>query len=546
VLYTSSTDILSVEMSQKKPVVFLREATGLVRDFGMWDAFVFATGAIVGPAWIPIFASMWFFFPGVNITAAELICALLAVGHGLYYVYICTAMPRSGGGSYVPLSRIIHPALGMGMSSLFVLCMILDMGYVGSFTFTSAIAGPLGVYGIVTGNQSIQNMGTLLATPTWTFVAGTILIVLVGLVAVSGNKYIKTANTITFIIGTVGFLFLFAIIVATTQSQFRSTLDNFAGAGTYQNIITTAHQSGWNLNVDWVMPTLLSVPLAYFSLQGYAFNAYFTGEIKRVSRSMTAAVIGSIVFSAGIFAITASASENAFGKDFVTSAGYLFLATPSSYPLSVPPYLSSFIALMNTNLIVNLIILASYLCWAYLLIINYYFLASRHFLAWAFDRTIPSAFGEVSDRLHSPVRALLITGFLGWIALLFYTFLGPIMGSVNVLFFFLAAEILDGVAGGVLPWRLKDFFASTPAFVRRKIGGLPVITILGAYAVLFIASLFVISLLNPATVGPFGIPTAVPTVLVFLLGVGSYFAMKAYFANRGLDISMAFKSIPPE
>lgn len=537
---------MRVDMSQKKPAVFLRDATGLVRDFGMWDAFVFATGAIVGPAWIPIFASMWFFFPGVNITLSYAIATLLAVGHGLYYVYICTAMPRSGGGSYVPISRIINPALGMGMSSIFVLAMIMVMGFVANYTFTTGIAGPLAVYGIVTGNQSIQNMGTLLATPTYAFAAGTVMIVLVGLLAVSGNRYIKVANNVTFIIGVAGMIILSAIILMTTQSQFQSILDNFAGAGTYQNMITTAHESGWNPHVDWVMPTILSVPLAYLGMQGYAFNAYFTGEIKRVSRSMSAAVIGSILFSAGVFAIIASTSENAFGSDFLTSAVYLFNAKPSSYPLSVPPYLSSFIALMNTNLIVNLIILASYLAWAYLLIINYYFIGTRHFLAWSFDRTIPSAFGEVSDRFHSPVRSIVIMGFMGWIALIFYTYLGPVVGAVNVLFFFLAAEILDGVAGGVFPWLKKDVFASTPVFVRRKIAGLPVITILGAWATLFIAGLFITSLLNPAAAGPYGISTALPTVLVFLLGVGSYYGMKTYFAKRGLDISMAFKSIPPE
>ena len=114
----------------------------------------------MGPAWIPIFAAEWYFFPGVNIGLSMLIAGLLAVGHGMYYVYISSALPRSGGGSYVPISRIIHPALGMGMSSIFVLALILDMGFVANFTFTTGIAGPLAVYGIVAKNQAIQNIGS--------------------------------------------------------------------------------------------------------------------------------------------------------------------------------------------------------------------------------------------------------------------------------------------------------------------------------------------------------------------------------------------------
>ena len=201
---------------------------------------------------------------------------------------------------------------------------------------------------------------------------------------------------------------------------------------------------------------------------------------------------------------------------------------------------------MNTNLIVNLIILASYLAWGYLLIINYYFISARHFLAWSFDRAVPSAFGSVSDRFHSPVNSLIISGLLGWIALIFYTFTPTAIGAVNVLFFFLAAEILDGLAGGVFPWRKKDVFESTLDFIRKKIGGLPVITILGAYSVLFIVFLIVTSLYNPSAIGPYGITTALPTAVTFLLGAGSYFGMKAYYSKRGLDIGLAYKSIPPE
>ena len=128
------------------------------------------------------------------------------------------------------------------------------------------------------------------------------MIVLVGLLAVSGNKYIKIVNKMTFIIGVAGMVILAAIILATNQAQFQSTFDNFAGTGSYQNIIMSAHKFGWNPNVDWVMPTLLSLPLSYFAIQGYAWNAYYSGEVRHVSRNMTIAVIASIVFSAGIFA----------------------------------------------------------------------------------------------------------------------------------------------------------------------------------------------------------------------------------------------------
>ncbi|MDA4130322.1 MAG: hypothetical protein OK457_06090, partial [Thaumarchaeota archaeon] len=89
--------------------IFLRQATGLVRDFAVIDALILAVGAMIGPTWVPIFAGEWSLFPGVSIPASFVMIGLLSLVNGIYYVFITAVMPRSGGGSYVPLSRLVHP-----------------------------------------------------------------------------------------------------------------------------------------------------------------------------------------------------------------------------------------------------------------------------------------------------------------------------------------------------------------------------------------------------------------------------------------------------
>jgi len=285
------------------------------------------------------------------------------------------------------------------------------------------------------------------------------------------------------------------------------------------------------------------LPLSFFAIAGYAFNTYYGGEVRKVSRTMSIAVVGSIFFTAAIFSIIAQLAQSTFGNDFITSAGYL--ANNGKWPLGPAPFINNFIAMVNSNPLVNAIIIASFICWGYLLIINYYFISSRHFLAWSFDRSVPSFFGSVSDRFHSPVVSLAICGVIGWIALGIYTYLPTDFGAVNLTFFFVIAFLLDGLAGIAL-WRKPALLNAAPEFVRRKVGGIPVISLLGIYSIIFIGYLFVASLQNPAAIGAFGVGTIVPTIGAFIIGALSYVGMKLYYKNRGLDVGLAFREIPPE
>ncbi|MDA4112243.1 MAG: hypothetical protein OK439_06855 [Thaumarchaeota archaeon] len=530
-------------MSSQGRSVFLRQATGLVRDFAMIDAVILAIGAMIGPTWVPIFAGEWSLFPGVSIPASLLLIGLFALVNGIYYVFITAVMPRSGGGSYVPLSRLIHPVLGMGMSTILVVAFLLDMGFIANITFVSGISPPLATFAAITKNSGLASLASSLASQSWAFALGTVMIILIGLIAIGGNRFIKMANKIAFLVGTIGMLLIIGVLATTSQPQFQTAFDNFAGAGTYQNITATAHAAGFNTNVNWLNPTLLSLPLSFFAIAGYSFNTYYGGEIRKVSKTMSVAVVGSIFFTGAFFSAIAALAQNALGNDFITSASYL--ASAGKWPLGPAPYVNTFVAMINSNPIINAIIILSFIAWGYMLIINYYFISSRHFLAWSFDRSVPSFFGSVNDRLHSPVVSLVVCGIIGWIALIFYVFLPAPIGAVNLTFFFIIAFLLDGLAGIAL-WRKPSLLNSAPGFVQRKVGGIPVISILGIYSILFMGYLLYESLQNPAAIGAFGWATLIPTVGAFIIGAGSYLGMRAYYKRRSLDITLAFKEIPPE
>lgn len=535
------------ELCPKPPAAFLREATGLVRDFTVIDAMILAVASVVGPAtWVVGYAGEWFAFPGVSIPISFVFAGILGLGVGFYYVLISTAMPRSGGGTYVPLSRIIHPVLGIGMSFILVAFLILSTAVNASLVALVAIAGPVATLGVVTGNSGLQSLASTLFTPTWSFIIGLITILFASLVAVAGNRVIALINKIAVIIGTAGFIIIVVELASITQPQFQAAFEGFAGSGAYQKMISLANTAGYSIPSNWFIPTLLSLPLTYFLLLGYEFNTYYAGEIRRVSRTMSIAIPFAVIYGAAFFGIIAFLMQRAFGLDFIASASYLFTAGSSSYPLSFAPWVNNFLVVVDSNWLVNSVLIASFVAWGYLLLITWIMVISRNFLAWSFDRAVPSVLGKVDDRFHCPLVAIALTSLLSIIALAFYIFLPAVASVVNISFLLLTAVFLDGLAGAFLPWAKKSLFDSSQEIVKRKIGRIPLISVLGIFSVVFTGLLLADSLYNPEIAGPLGASTMVTIFGSFALGAVIYLAMKAYNARRGLDLSFVYKEIPPE
>jgi APA family basic amino acid/polyamine antiporter len=434
----------------------------------------------------------------------------------------------------------------MAMSFVFVIVNLLDCAFIANLTVTVGVAGPLGAYAALTSNAGLQSLAETLGTPTGGFALGSVMIIAIGLLMIAGPRLLKRVNLIAFIFGTLGFLLIIAVTVSVSQPQFQSIFDNFAGPGAYQNMISTAHTAGWSIPSDWVTPTLLSLPLSWFGLLGFSYNTYWSGEVKKVTRNMSLSVVFSILFTSFFFSIIALLMAQSFGIDFLTSIGYIFNAAPAQYTLSVPPWVNVFVAIVNSNPILNGLLIVSYIFWGYFLLVSYYMIASRHILAWSFDRAFPSALASVSDRFHSPVRAIILTAVISIVALTFFAFLPTILAPVNLTFILIVAFMLDGFAGMALPWTKKALFESAPAMCKKKVAGIPLLALLGAYTVIFILFLFFESLFNPAIIGDFGTATGGTAVALLIIGAVIYFVMKAYYASKGLDISLAYKELPPE
>src|SRR5208282_3744624 len=127
--------------------------------------------------------------------------------------------------------------------------------------------------------------------------------------------------------------------------------------------------------------------------------------------------------------------------------------------------------------------------------------AVRMVFAWSFDGVIPTMFSNVSEKRGSPNNAIaLVTG----IAVVYVLISVYVTNILTILTYstsgiYLAIAI-TGLAAMILPYRRKQLFAQAQGPIQRKIGGVPVIVLLGLGT--FLTGIFVaVAAADPALTG---------------------------------------------
>src|ERR1700719_571257 len=179
--------------------VFLRKATGLVREVSLIDALIMNTlGMNVAVGAVFLFLQAPANFPNGNMLVAVIIGTLL-MAFTLLWVYseFAAAMPRSGG-DYVFVSRALNPFLGWLMSWSQGLWLIFFwIGFNAWFALAFAAPVAMTTLGAVTGHPGWVNASNdLLAkqdflglhTQWWVILFGTGLTLAFAALLIYGSK----------------------------------------------------------------------------------------------------------------------------------------------------------------------------------------------------------------------------------------------------------------------------------------------------------------------------------------------------------------------
>ena len=217
--------------------VFARASTGLVRELGAWRAFILTFGWVnLGSGAATFFAFAFFMYPGAIPWIPLTLGMLIGLIYGWVYVLLGHAMPRTGG-DYVWTSRIVHPALGFGVSMLWMFLSIFLLAYQMSITTTVGISTSFGIMGAIYNNDGLKQLSANINTPAWTFAIGTGLLIIFAVLNIFSIRWTFRVLTGILILGIVSFLIIVFLFAVTSHDQFVTNYNALFGAGGFQAVI---------------------------------------------------------------------------------------------------------------------------------------------------------------------------------------------------------------------------------------------------------------------------------------------------------------------
>jgi amino acid transporter len=542
--------------------LFVRNATGLVREVSKWDALIMNTlGMNVALGAIFMLLQAPGNFPGGNMLLA-IVIGTLVMAFTLLWVYseFAAAMPRAGG-DYVFVSRALHPFVGWLMSWSQGLWLIFFwIGFNAWFALTFAAPIAMTTLGAVTGHAGwINASNALLAKHTilgittqwWVILFGTLLTLAFAALLVYGSKSYWRVQKWLFGIAGLSIV-LVAGLLLFRGNQIAHAWTAFATANkglAYSSIIPAAKAAGFTGNGASfsLTATLLMLPWVFFVV-GYAQgSAQIGGEVKRASRSQYFAMVGGVLINGAVLAFIVWAYQRAVGKNWAASLSYLSnTGSPKlSLPGGVPPSINLIASLLTGSVPLLLIIGVGFILWALMGTPLSTLQATRYMLAWSLDRVVPRKLGDVNDTFHTPVKAILLCAVTGEIAL-FALVQIPQASLLGALLAQILAFIVVSIAGIVFPFRLRAVWEGGGG---RRIAGIPAVTLAGIGGVIALGGLMLVFVLNSSISATFAVTRRLS--LEFMIGavvLGAIWYALAWWLNsrKGVNMGLAYREIPPE
>ncbi|MCS7096731.1 MAG: APC family permease [Nitrososphaerota archaeon] len=519
----------------EKKEVFVRKASGLVRNISAWDAMVLNI-MVMAPTAIFVYG-VWAsaLYPGADLPMTALLAVPLSIIVGLFYAVYSAAMPRSGG-DYIWISRTLHPAIGF-MCNFFLFMVLLSVAgsYVPWFT-QWALAPILEALGYT-------ELASFAASTEFTFIFAVIYYLICAAIISRGAKASTIALWIFFILVLVGFAVYVATLLSLGPENFAVNFSAQTGMN-YQAVIETAKDAGYpgEFLID---ATLLGLAFTYINFLGFNSTIYVAGEIKDVQKSQFIAIIGAVIIFGLISWLGYYATYAGMGGIFVGAISYLAETGHSAYTLPFAEPFFPFLFRYATNTTIYCFYLFTWSMMILAAILTYIMLTVRFVFAWSFDRVIPTALSKVDRRYNSPYMALIFVTIIAIILQAAWLWTPLLSYFAYIVFGWMILQIIASISAIVFPYRRKDIYEKAPAIVRKKIGPIPVLTLLAILSIIIAAWLGYASL-SPTMVGAIDPIILAFTFGLYALGLVIYFISSMYHKKTGIPLELSFKEIPPE
>lgn len=529
--------------------LFLRKATGLVKEIGPFGAFLLPWTSMAGSGITFYAIQVIYNYPAASVPLAFLIVGIPTVICSGCIALLMLSTPRSAAG-YIWGTRFVDPFLGwFGGGWVYWLAQVFSCALV-SYVLGTVYPVIFIIMGTAAHVEWLTSFGTAVMTNLpmqGTFVI--VIIILLGLTQIIEVKHYMKILMAIWALNTIGLLASLALFVTHSPVSAPAAWNNLWGAGAYETINSLAAKynlAGYvgSTSTGFWGDTMLTIAYIFWALTGFEATAYVAGEVRNPRASFLYWYMGGMVLTVVWYAGVAAAAYNAYG-DFILKYNYVYnlytagklaageAAKVTSYMMT--PSMPLFAASLGATPVFQ--ILGSLWFWPVTCVLTTYLLATRSAFGMAFDRMFPAAFGAVSDRTHTPIKGSLLTivASVFW-AILMFTSFGYLVSAANTSFWFAFFYLIFSVAAIVLPYKRKDIWEKG---IHRRIFGIPDTTFLGALSAIGMLWLLALSTI--------GISLIAWNVSLLWMAVGIlvfvYYVHK--MSKRGISIVQVYGEVPP-
>jgi amino acid transporter len=551
----------------QRPALFLRNATGLVKAWSTFDAFVYSFWS-VNLITLGLYGmSFLYTVPDGQALTAILLFGVLTTFLVITYAMLVSVMPRTGG-DYAWQSRVLGGGLGFVLSitgwwfTLFLWAPIYANILV--VQFFAPLAYTLGS----------SNVATFFTSHNGVFLSCLIVLAFVSVVVTLGMETYARIQKICFWIGLVGLATMIVILLFASNSDFQSAFNResaslFGTSGNaYQATIDAATKGGFGSS-DFSHfafgPILLVLPWLAFYLLWPNWGATLYGEVRGAKdiRKPFWSMFWGLWATVALVAVVLVLMVKTFGWNWYQAANAAywssFYAVPNAPapPMAIWPYpvmLAGF--LVNNHLFQALLIIVMglwFFGWAGTLFLS----STRVIFAAAFDRVLPSWAANISAKRRVPYGSLVLMIVPSLVISAIYAykpdFTSIFLDATSVLALtFLATT----VAAIILPWRRKDLYDASP-IANYKVGGVPAISIVGVVTAIFLLFMLYEWFFNSANLyGTSFQATAVGGsalgysvwyfVGTYIVAIAIYVGARVVRSRQGIDLARIHHEIPVE
>jgi basic amino acid/polyamine antiporter, APA family len=545
--------------------LFIRKATGLVRSWSVFDAFVYAFFSInLVTLGLYIFSQMYFLQGGL--IPALIVSAVFIFFEVLVYAALISVMPRSGG-DYIWQSRILGGAAGFILAVTgwwFILWLWVPL-YADMFRHI-VLVPLLGVLGAK--DTALWFAGT----QNGAFTSSLITLAIVSIFIALGMKTYARIQKVSFYGGMLGLAIVIVMLLTGSHEAFKTGLESNAtsmfGAapGVYDATVALGTNAGAALPLigGGIGLIFLTIPYLVFFNLWPNWGATLYGEVRGATdfkRNITG--MGSALGVTTLLGILLLyAISKTIGWDFYVQAGgawwnYIWGFTADAPALPVWPYPALLAAFLTTNRLLQFLVVALMSLWWFGWSGTVFLSSTRVIFAAAFDRLLPERVAKLNERTGTPIYALLLMVVPSIVVAYLFAYNIANFQSLTLCSTLVIAVTYLGttIAAIILPYKKPDLYKASP-IAKYNVFGIPLISVAGVIFGGFLIFLLYQWIFDPNALYGIGYSindagykngTSIIYMLSnYVLAAVIYFGFKYFRKRSGIDIDKVHQEIPVE